>query len=74
MYDITRAGSNSINCYQQQTIDNYVVNAFSPPQGASTTQLLKDQALSERKEATRSLCNRESTIKRNRDTGLIMEL
>ena len=45
-----RAGSNSINCYQQQTIDNYVVNAFSPPQGASTIQLLKDQALSERKE------------------------
>ena len=69
-----RAGSNSINCYQQQTIDNYVVNAFSPPQGASTIQLLKDQALSERKEASGSLCDRDSTIKMKRDTGIILEL
>ena len=69
-----RAGSNSINCYQQRTIDNYVVNAFFPSLGAPTIQLLIDQALRERREAPGSLCDRDSTIKMKRDTGIILEL
>ena len=74
MPNITKAGSNSVNCYQQQTIDNYVVNSVPPTLGAPTAQLLNDQALSERMEDSGSLCNRNSHVKRNRDTGVVLEL